>query len=334
MYELQQTEFPSPEQWDAVLTGFGSWHLFHTAAWLQFVECTQPVERRLYRIDDGNELVGYLPGFAFRKGPVRIFGSPFPGWTTAYMGPVVRDGVDLPELWRSVAGALRREGFGHAELRPQLLECRGAEQAGFRLQPNETQVAEVAPDPEAILESFTKEGRRNVRLALRKGLQAVSSSEPGFVDLYYGQLQAVFAKQGLPPTYPRRRVERLWELLMPTGRMICIQVMRGDRCLATGIDLVGNGWLHSFGSAASQEPEDLKCYPNELRRYYGMCEAARRGIEHYDLTGVRGYKRKFGAQTVDRPVLLLSSLPLRLGREVFRGLNTLKMRLAHSRSRR
>jgi hypothetical protein len=193
--------------------------------------------------------------------------------------------------------------------------------------PYETQTAEIGADPEGILESFTKEGRRNVRLALRDGLRAVTTDEVSFVDRYYDQLQAVFAKHGLPPTYPRSRVEKLWELLMPTGRMMCTQIMKDERCLASGIDLVGNGWLHSFGSAASQEREDLKSYPNELRRYHGMCEGAARGIRHYDLTGVRGYKAKFGAQVVDVPVLMLSNPLLRAGREVFRGLNTLRMRL-------
>jgi len=35
------------------------------------------------------EVVGYLAGFTIRKGPIKIFASPFPGWTTAYMGPLL-----------------------------------------------------------------------------------------------------------------------------------------------------------------------------------------------------------------------------------------------------
>ena len=196
----------------------------------------------------------------------------------------------------------------------------------------ETQIADLAAGPEEILGSFAKEGRRNVRLALRHGLRAEVTGDPGFVDQYYDQLCAVFAKHGLPPTYPRSRVEKLWELLMPTGRMICLRVLKDERCLATGIDLVGNGWLHSFGSAAGQDPGDLKLYPNELRRYQGMCEGAARRLEHYDLTGVRGYKSKFGARVVDVPVLMRSTPLLRAAREVFRGLNTLRMRWGRTRN--
>jgi hypothetical protein len=326
MYELREITFGSGAEGDAAVMRC-DWHLFHTAAWLDFIEQTQPVRRRIYGIYGGEELVGYLPGFELRKGPVRIFGSPFPGWTTAYLGPALTAGVETAALFPALATALRRAGFAHVELRPQSLNREGAVAAGFRVCPYETQVAEVAADPEGILATFTKEGRRNVRLARRDGLRAVTTTEASFVDRYYDQLQAVFAKHGLPPTYPRRRVEKLWELLMPTGRMICLEVRRDDRCLATGIDLVGNGWLHSFGSAASQDREDLKSYPNELRRYQGMCEAAARGIRHYDLTGVRAYKAKFGARVVDVPVLMLSNPLLRAGREVFRGLNRLGSRV-------
>lgn len=326
MYELQPVQFGSAKVWDAALARFDLWHLYHTAAWLDFLEQTQPVERRAYAIHGGEGLAGYLPGFALRQGPVRIFGSPFPGWTTPYLGPVVNRSVDWPELYRAIAAALRRDRFAHAELRHHQVDYDGAAEAGFRPVPYETQVAPVPANPELILAGFSKEGRRNVRLALRNGLRAEITIDPGFVDVFYDQLSAVFAKHGLPPTYPRRRVEKLWEHLMPTGRMVCLQVMRDDRCLATGIDLVGHGWLHSFASAAVQTADDLKLYPNELRRYQGMCEAAARGIQHYDLTGVRAYKRKFGAELVDVPVLMRSTPLLRAGREVFRGLNTLRMR--------
>ena len=327
MYELREISFGSGAEWDAALGRCDRWSLFHTAAWLDFIEQTQPVRRRVYGIYGREELVGYLPGFELKMGPVRIFGSPFPGWTTAYLGPALVAGVDTAALFPALAAGLRRAGFAHAELRPQELPLEGAAAAGFRVCPYETQIAEVAADPEEILATFTKEGRRNVRLARRDGLRVEITTEATFVDRYYDQLSAVFAKQGLPPTYPRRRVEKLWELLMPTGRMLCLQVLKDDRCLATGIDLVGHDWLHSFGSAASQDREELKSYPNELRRYQGMCEAAARGIRHYDLTGVRAYKAKFGAHILDVPVLMLSNPLLRAGREVFRGLNTLRMRL-------
>ncbi len=333
MYELTPVSFESGEAWDAAVVRFDLWHLFHTAAWLDFVEQTQPVTRLSYGIYEGEELVGYLPGFVLKKGPVRIFGSPFPGWTTAYLGPAVNREVDPRALFTAIAKALRRDGFAHAEIRCHLLDSRAAGEVGFRLCRNETQIAELAAGPEEILESFTKEGRRNVRSALRKGLRAEVTTDPGFVDRYYDQLEAVFAKHGLPPTYPRSRVEKLWELLMPTGRMICLQVMQDDRCLATGIDLVGHGWLHSFGSAAVQDPQALKLYPNELRRYQGMIEGAARGLQHYDLTGVRAYKRKFGAKIVDVPVLMRSTPLLRAGREIFRGMNTLRMRWGRALTR-
>jgi hypothetical protein len=47
------------------------------------------IKKVIYEIKMNEELVGYLAGFTIRKGPIKIFASPFPGWTTAYMGPLL-----------------------------------------------------------------------------------------------------------------------------------------------------------------------------------------------------------------------------------------------------
>ncbi|HEY3396324.1 MAG TPA: GNAT family N-acetyltransferase [Armatimonadota bacterium] len=326
MYELHEVNFSSGPDWDAEIARFDLRHVYHRAAWLDFIEQTQPVTRRIYGLYEADELIGYLPGFVLRKGPVRIFGSPFPGWNTAYMGPVVNSTVDSAELFRALAATMKRDRFAHAEIQHPALDCTGAPAAGFRPYSSQTQIADVGATPEEILQSFGKGARYDVRMALRRGLEAVVTTDPAFVDVYYDQLRDVFGKYGTEPTYSRQRVRALWENLMPTGTIICTKIMKDDRCLATGIDLVGNGWLHAFGSASFQNYSDLKCCPNDLCRYHAFLQASRRGLSKYDMTGYRAYKRKFGAQVVDIPVQIRSNALLRAGRELFRRLHMAGMR--------
>ena len=71
----------SSEAWDKEAESYATWNVYHSAAWLDFIERTQPVKRRIYGLYLDTQRVGLLPGFTLRKGPLRIFGSPLPGWT-------------------------------------------------------------------------------------------------------------------------------------------------------------------------------------------------------------------------------------------------------------
>ncbi|MCZ6665810.1 MAG: GNAT family N-acetyltransferase, partial [Gammaproteobacteria bacterium] len=293
MYELQAITFDSPKAWDRAVKLFDTWHLYHLGAWLDFIECTQPVTRRVYGIYAEGVLVGYLPGFVIQKGPIRIFGSPLPGWTTPYLGPAVNRNIDSYSLYLAIARTLRRDGFRHAEICNPAIDPDPARRAGFRQAARYTYVADLGAKPDEILSNFSKSTRKVVRRALRGEIHAVTTDDPAFIDHYYDQLCVVFAKGNSRPTYTKQRVQALWKLMMPTGRMLPTMVMKRERCIATRIDLCGNGVLHSFGSASYRE--FLKEYPNELARYHAMCQAAELGLKSYDMTGRGEYKAKFNA---------------------------------------
>lgn len=331
MYNLYEVHLNSMAEWNEAIAKFDIKHFYHMGAWLDFIEQTQPVSRKIYAIYAGATIVGYLPGFVLKRGPVRIFGSPLPGWTTDYMGPVLQRGVELEGLLPAIASALRRDHIHHAELCHNTLDWALASNAGFQRALRTTYIAPIPADENEMLSSFSKSTRKAIRRALQSEIVVESSKDQAFIDVYYDQLREVFAKSGTEPTYPKERVRALWEHIMPTGRMLNTMVMKGGKCIATRIDFFGEGCLHSFGSASYREY--LKDYPNEIARYHAMSEGSKRGLTKYDMSGDGAYKAKFNAERVKVAVLIKSTPVLMAVRQTIKTLHRCRIQLGYLMNR-
>src|SRR5262245_39866546 len=68
------------------LDGFADRTLYQTRAWLDFLAATQHAEPVIAALREGQEVLGYFTGGLIRKLGLRMLGSPFPGWTSSYMG--------------------------------------------------------------------------------------------------------------------------------------------------------------------------------------------------------------------------------------------------------
>ena len=98
---------PSPESWASTLQQFPVRTLYQSPSWLAFLEETQKGEIVIAALHEGNLVLGYFAGLMIRKFRLRILGGPLPGWSTSYMGLVLR-----PEVPRMDAvEALRRFAF-------------------------------------------------------------------------------------------------------------------------------------------------------------------------------------------------------------------------------
>src|ERR1700730_13240869 len=79
--------------WDDIWETFPDRTVYQTRAWLSFVAESQLAEPVLAALREGNCTVGYFTGLIADKCRFRILGSPFPGWTTPYMGFNIMPGV-------------------------------------------------------------------------------------------------------------------------------------------------------------------------------------------------------------------------------------------------
>ena len=78
------------EQWDDLLAGFPRATVFHTLAWQQIMSAAGAAGIHLLQAQLDGECEAVWPCQEMRKGPLRVLGSPLPGMSTAYMGPLFK----------------------------------------------------------------------------------------------------------------------------------------------------------------------------------------------------------------------------------------------------
>jgi CelD/BcsL family acetyltransferase involved in cellulose biosynthesis len=284
--------------------------VFQTREWLEFLATTQNAEPVLAVVRDCGTDVGYFTGLIVKRLGIRILGSPFPGWTTDYLGFNLTAGVSR----RHAAEALIRFAFGplrchHVELCDRYL--RGGDLDGSRYETDcskRTFVVDLTGDESDVFARMTSACRRAVRRGMKVGVQVEVARGLSFADEYYEQLQGVFARQSLVPTFDVERVRELIRHLEKTGHLLLLRARDPDgRGIATGIFLAFNGMAHFWGGASVREQQILR--PNEAIFWYAMRWAREKGCTTLDMGGGGEYKTRYGARELQVPRFRCSRVP-------------------------
>jgi hypothetical protein len=217
-----------------------------------------------------------------------------------------------------VGFASSRLRCAHLELKDRRLQAADLVGLGFENDLTLTYEVDLAGDEEALLGRMSSACRRAIRKAEKSGVSIVPATGTGFADEYYEQLEGVFARQSLVPTYGVERVRALIECLEPTGRLLLVRALAPDgRSIATGIFPAFNGTAYFWGGASLRADQILR--PNEAIFWYAMRHWRERGMTALDLGGAGDYKRRYGPHELWLPWFRRSRLPgLRLLRTVAR----------------
>jgi CelD/BcsL family acetyltransferase involved in cellulose biosynthesis len=299
----------SPDNWASTLQRFPDSTLYQSPCWLSFLEETQKGEIVIAALREGSAVLGYFVGLIIRKCGLRILGSPFPGWTTSYMGFVLE-----PEISRIDAlEALERFAFrdlrcSHLELMDRDLDMSGVKDryaftsySGFEL--------DLSLEESDLFSNFNHTCRRYIRQALRSGVVVQEATDGGFIDDYYGQLTEVFARQKLVPTYSKARVAALLRHLQPTGNLLLLRAIDADgRCIATMITLAMRNRGEVWGGASCQAYQQL--HPNELLLWHAFRYWKSRSVRFFDMGGSGDYKKKYGGYEISVPWIRTSRYPV------------------------
>jgi hypothetical protein len=147
---------------------------------------------------------------------------------------------------------------------------------------------------------MTSACRRCIRKAGKEGVIIEEARDVGFADEYYVQLQDVFAKRGLVPTYGIERVRHLIRQIHPMGQLLLLRARdRNGRCIATGIFPHMNGVMYFWGGASWRQHQILR--PNEAIQWSAMKIGKQKGLRTYDMGGGGEYKRKYGGREIAVP---------------------------------
>jgi hypothetical protein len=282
------------------LDGFEDRLLFQKQEWMKFLADTQGATPVIAALRDASTTVGYFSGLTFQRAGIRILGSPFPGWTTAYMGFNLLPHVPREEALRALTPfAFRDLKCMHVEVSDRFVSDEQGESVGFSSNVCHTLVTDLTGSEQEIFGRMTAACRQCIRKAEKSGVRIEEALGEDFADDYYEQLKEVFRKQGLIPTYGLQRVKQLIHHVLPTGDLLLLRARDSQgECIATGIYVALNK-LEAFywGNASFRQGQHLR--PNELLNWYAMRYWKRRGLQVFDWGGAdycRRFKAKFGTE--------------------------------------
>ena len=259
--------------------------------------------------DHGREL-GCFTGMTNRRFGFSTIGAPLPGWNTAYLGLNLAPGVPRADALRALTRfAFRQEKCLYLEMSDPAADAATALGAGFQIAASENYVSDLTQPEETLFNLMNSATRRCIRKAEREGVTVEVAAPEGFAADYHSQLCEVFARQGLIPTYPRERVEKLIEHVHPSGMLLLLRARAPDgRSIGTAI-YPGFGQHSIFwGNGSVTEMHHLR--PNQALHWYAMRHWKARGVTRYDWGGTAPYKKNYGPQTVTCIRQFKSALPV------------------------
>lgn len=296
--------------WTA-LDRFSDRTLFQTRQWLRFLQRTQGAEPVIARVEDHGRLAGFFTGAIVRKFGVKILGSPFRGWTTSYMGFNMCDDADrqraleaLPEF------AFQELRCLHVEILDRRIDGEAARRAGYDQTLLSWYEIDLAQSEDQLFRNMESACRRCIRKAEKSGVLIEEATDiVGFSDDYYAQLEDVFLKQQLVPTYTKARVVALLETLeRPTNLLLLRARDAAGTCIATAIFPAFGDTSYFWGGASWRAHQSVR--PNEALHWYAMRYWKQRGVTRYDMGGGGDYKAKYGGTTIALPWMSRSRYPI------------------------
>jgi hypothetical protein len=284
--------------WDQLVAAFANCRVVHKRAWIEWLGacgCGTPLYIVLER--DG-AVVGACPGLLVRLGPLRLYGSPLPGWQTPSMGPVFDpERVATRELVAALVAFLeRRHGVHHVELLSAGLDSPAMQALGFSAEAVPTYRARLYPGNEArALQALKDSARRNIRRAAKLGLVARFEDDEAFVAEHYGQLREAFVRGGNTVSFGEERARQFFRHMRAAGKLLAASVSLPDgTSIATGLFTVDGAELLLWSWAHRLAHRWFR--PTELLTWTVMTRAMTAGCVTFDLMGLGDFKAKFGAE--------------------------------------
>lgn len=283
--------------WDTLIARFPQHRVVHTQAWLRSLEASR-LGRVCYIVAERDgEIVACLPGLLTRVGPLRLFGSPLPGWQTVGMGPLFDAGrIDGGELAAGIMTFLRDQyRVHHVEVMTDGLDADAMRQAGFRGEPFHTFRAALVPGEEArTFQSFKESARRNVRRAERLGLIVRFEDDDRFIAEHFSQAGSVRAGQErvAVPARAAGGLRAVHARVRRAGRGVGLPSRRDHQHRDGTFTIHGNELLLWMWAHRTR----YRWYrPTEIMTWAVMRRAMAAGCTFMDLAGRGDFKAKLGA---------------------------------------
>lgn len=263
-------------------------------SWVEFICETQAGEPVIARLEEKGEVKGFFTGVIISKMGLRIMGSPFPGWTTPYMGFNLLEGVSRSDaLGALIPFVFNDLGCHHLEISDPYLSEDDLIENGIQAESQKTLISDLSLPEDELFALMNSPVRTCIRKAQKSGVTIEEAGPQGFAEEHYSQLLDVFAKQQLRPTYGKDRVEALIRHVHAEGNLLLLRARNAEGIsIATGIFPGFNQMSYFWANASLRPYQNLR--PNEAMHWYAMRYWKRRGIRWHHWAPLADYKRKYG----------------------------------------
>lgn len=292
---------------------------FCTYEWVVFLEKNQDGQAVVLELTEKENRLAIFVGVIVKKFGVRILGSPFDGWLTPDMGFIRFMAMD------DVIAIETVKRYAFKELRCIFLQISDKSiqndlvLPGVHTEHSRILYKDNSVNLDSLMESFSKNGRRDVRASARKGLVFKEMPfDKEFADAYYDQLIDVFDKQNLKPSYDLQKVYDLVEVFETIPEQVfAVGAFWEGKCVATVFSFGFGNWTYYMGAASYRDYQ--KYLPNEGLFWEFIKHWNENGISNIDMVGYREYKLKYNPEIIRVPVFMFQKYPFLLkGKELAR----------------
>jgi hypothetical protein len=293
----------SIDEWEPLLGELPCSSVFHTSPWFRVIESVHGATVRLpYALDDEGRCAAVWPVFVMRKGPLRILGSPVPGWSTAYLGPLFATQCEVGKALDALLNHdLLRQG--------SYFSCKALNQGhaidlgpyGFEeTERLETYCLDLTQPEEALWSNLKGECRTQIRKARNLGLEIRRETDASFIDEYWVMSQETFAVCQIKPTFSRPFVETMWRELHSSGRVCALSAfLKGERIAMLMLPF-DRQTMYYWGGASFVRHRGIPAH--NLLHWEAIRHAQQLGLRCYDFVSTAGgagrFKKTFGPRVV------------------------------------
>ena len=282
---------------------------FHHPAWLDAVSQGTGFEVRFIAVVDGSEIVGAVPGFLTQRGPLRLFGSPFRGTMTSYLGPLSLDpnfsGDAAREVMIACADFARRRWwtpyaqFTTRDATPEKAPL----PAGWHEQRPGSYRLDLGPGEDALFAQLKSNCRRNVRKAAREGVEVVAFDDAA---QFHAILVETFHRHGSSNWHPPKFFSAIIGLAAHDLLHAWAAQYQGQT-IAAGLFLHDDREMHFLSGASLPKFGSLPT--SYLLHWHTISTAAREGLSVFNseasrIPSIDSFKESFNPVLERRSTLI------------------------------
>jgi Acetyltransferase (GNAT) domain len=279
-------------QWDELVDWCALSTVYHRNGWLGAVEACEGVAMKRVACWDGDALVALWPIGILKMGPMRVGGSPLPGWNTAYLGPIFTARCeDKLEAVRAMMQAKPISNPSFVATRSIDVEMDWSGLGFTKARVFETYEIDLTREEDELFAALKGTCRTRVRKGRKNGLEVRVEEGDGYIEDFWTMASDVFAKSRQKPPYSKKFLRAVHERLFDAGELLVTSAFLGDERIATLI--VPHDGKTGMYFAGGTFADKLSLAPNNLLHWETMMACKRLGMERYDFISNRGKPGKF-----------------------------------------